>query len=243
MSPLFPLLAAVGQVEPLPEQPGVLSLVLDADLIVQFVLLVLVGMSVACWVIIFNKWRAMRVAERQSAVFLEKFWQSRRLDQVYDQIDRFKDSPVAMVFKAGYVELSKLSNGGEGGQGGVAISGEDNLTRALRRARTVERTALTASTTFLATTGSTAPFIGLFGTVWGILRAFQKIGATGQATVATVGPDIAHALIATAVGLAAAIPAVIAYNFFNARIRVLATEMDNFSDDFLNIVKRHFRAR
>ena len=109
----------------------------------------------------------------------------------------------------------------------------------MTRARTVERTSMQKLTTFLATTGSTAPFIGLFGTVWGILRAFQKIGATGQATVATVGPDIAHALIATAVGLAAAIPAVIAFNFFNSRIRVLATEMDNFSDDFLNIVKRH----
>jgi biopolymer transport protein TolQ len=96
---------------------------------------------------------------------------------------------------------------------------------------------------FLATTGSTGPFIGLFGTVWGILRAFQRIGATGSASIQTVGPDIAHALIATAVGLAAAIPAVMAYNYFNSRIRVLNNEMDNFSSDFLNIVKRHFRGR
>ena len=93
----------------------------------------------------------------------------------------------------------------------------------------------------IATTGSTAPFIGLFGTVWGILRAFQKIGETGSASIQVVGPDIAHALIATAVGLAAAIPAVIAYNYFVTRIKVLASEMDNFSSDFLNIVKRHFR--
>ena len=93
--------------------------------------------------------------------------------------------------------------------------------------------------TLLATPGSTAPFIGLFGTVWGILRAFQKIGATGQATIQTVGPDIAHALIATAVGLAAAIPAVMAYNFFTRQIRVLNNDMINFADDFLNIVKRH----
>jgi biopolymer transport protein TolQ len=95
---------------------------------------------------------------------------------------------------------------------------------------------------FLATTGSTAPFIGLLGTVWGILRAFQKIGITGQASMQTVGPDIAHALIATAVGLAAAIPAVMAYNYFVNRLRILSSEMDNFSNDFLNIVKRHFRA-
>ena len=96
---------------------------------------------------------------------------------------------------------------------------------------------------FLATTGSTGPFIGLFGTVWGILRAFQKIGETGQATIQTVGPDIAHALIATAVGLAAAIPAVVAYNFINRKIRVLVQEMDNFSSDFINIVKRKLVSR
>ena len=93
---------------------------------------------------------------------------------------------------------------------------------------------------FLATTGSTAPFIGLFGTVWGILRAFQKLGTATQASIQVVGPDIANALIATAVGLVAAIPAVMAYNYFSARIRVLSSEMDSFSADFLNIVKRHF---
>ncbi len=236
-------LATVAQADIAPEEPSILALVLDADIIVQSVLLILMGMSVACWVIIINKIRMVRAAEQLSAVFLEKFWASRRLDQVYDQIDRYKAAPVAMVFKAGYVELAKLSGNDTEGRSDMAVTGEDNLVRALRRARTVERTALASSTTFLATTGSTAPFIGLFGTVWGILRAFQKIGVTGQATVATVGPDIAHALIATAVGLAAAIPAVIAYNYFRSKIGVLGTEMDNFSDDFLNIVKRHFRAR
>jgi biopolymer transport protein TolQ len=232
------LLATVGDIEGT-ASPSMIALVTEADIIVQMVLLVLLGMSVSCWVIIINKLKALRQAERSSAQFLERFWKSRRIDQVYDQVDKFAGSPVAMVFKAGYTELAKLSARDSQGQSGIAISGEDNLTRALRRARTVERTSLQHLTTFLATTGSTAPFIGLFGTVWGILRAFQKIDATGQATVATVGGDIAHALIATAVGLAAAIPAVIAFNFFNSRIRVLATEMDNFSDDFLNIVKRH----
>jgi biopolymer transport protein TolQ len=232
------LLATAGDIEGA-ANPSMIALVTEADIIVQMVLLILLGMSVSCWVIIINKLKALRQAERSSAQFLERFWKSRRIDQVYDQVDKFAGSPVAMVFKAGYTELAKLSARDSQGQSGIAISGEDNLTRALRRARTVERTSLQRLTTFLATTGSTAPFIGLFGTVWGILRAFQKIDATGQATVATVGGDIAHALIATAVGLAAAIPAVIAFNFFNSRIRVLATEMDNFSDDFLNIVKRH----
>lgn len=240
-------LATVAQAEGAAEEPGIVALITEADLVVQFVLLVLVAMSIACWVIILNKLKIIRTAEKQTQAFLDTFWKSRRLDQVYDQVDRYKGSPVAMVFKAGYIELAKLTNRDKdpngGAEGGIQLGGEDNLGRALRRASTVERTNLERLTTFLATTGSTAPFIGLFGTVWGILRAFQKIGATGSATIQTVGPDIAHALIATAIGLAAAIPAVMAFNFFNRRIRVLTTEMNNFSDDFLNIVKRHFRSR
>ena len=136
-------------------------------------------------VIILNKLKTIRAAEKQTQAFLDVFWKSRRLDQVYDQVDRFKGSPVAMVFKAGYVELAKLTNRDKdsASEGGIQLGAEDNLTRALRRASTVERTNLERLTTFLATTGSTAPFIGLFGTVWGILRAFQKIGATGSATI------------------------------------------------------------
>lgn len=233
-------LATVGQVEAA-EEPGIIELITEADIIVQLVLLGLVGMSVGCWVIILNKASALRKAGKQTEAFLAQFWQARSLDQVYEQVDRYPDSPVAHVFKAGYAELSRLQ--GSDGGGGALLSGEDNLERALRRTMSVERAGMEKLTTFLATTGSTAPFIGLFGTVWGILRAFQKIGATGQATVATVGPDIAHALIATAVGLAAAIPAVMAYNYFRSRIRTISGEMDTFSDDFLNIVKRHFRAR
>ena len=237
-------LATVLATEPSPEV-GVMELVLQADVIVQLVLLILVFMSLASWVIIFNKFTMLRAATRNSQSFLDLFWKSRRLDQVYERADRMGPSPVGAVFKAGYVELSKLTNKDRDDQGGeiVAVAGEENLARALRRATTVERTNLERMTTFLATTGSTAPFIGLFGTVWGILLAFQKIGLTGQASLSVVGPDIAHALIATALGLAAAIPAVMAYNYFNSRIRVLTDEMGNFSSDFLNIVKRHFGSR
>ncbi len=236
-------LAAIGQVQPKADE-GVLSLLLDADIVVQLVLLALIGMSVACWVIIFNKYSVTQKAMRQSTAFLDFFWRSKRLDQVYEQADRYQPSPLAEVFKAAYIELAKLTTQHESNPSTAMDEGDlDNLTRALRRAATVERTNLERMTTFLATTGSTAPFIGLFGTVWGILRAFQKIGLTGQATIQTVGPDIAHALIATAVGLFAAIPAVMAYNYFNSRIRVLTSEMENFSSDFLNIVKRHFRAK
>jgi len=237
-------LATVSQTEPAADM-SILSLLTHADIVVQLVLLVLVAMSIGCWVIIFDKLKVTRKAERRSQAFLEAFWKSRRLDQVYDQVDAYAGSPVAMVFKAGYIELAKLTSQDRerAGGSGIEIGGDDNIARALRRASTVQRTNLERLTTFLATTGSTAPFIGLFGTVWGILRAFQKIGATGSATIQTVGPDIAHALIATAVGLAAAIPAVMAYNYFNRRIRVLTTEMNNFADDFQNIVKRHRRGR
>ena len=225
---------------------SIMSMLLEADLVVQLVLLTLLGMSVVCWGIIFTKAKRIRAATSESAEFLELFWQSRRLDQVYEATAKYPQSPIAEVFKAGYVELHKLTSGADAkGGGGLAVDmgGTENLARSLRRAASVELTNLERLIPFLATTGSTGPFIGLFGTVWGILRAFQRIGATGSASIQTVGPDIAHALIATAVGLAAAIPAVMAYNYFNSRIRVLATEMDNFSSDFLNIVKRHYRGR
>ena len=238
-------LAALGQMQPKGDD-SVLGLLLDADIVVQLVLLILVGMSVGCWIIVFNKFSLVQKASRQSTAFLDFFWRSKRLDTVYEQCERYPVCPIAEVFKAGYIELAKLTSQGEGQAplSGVMDDGDvESLMRSLRRAATVERTNLERLTTFLATTGSTAPFIGLFGTVWGILRAFQKIGATGQATIQTVGPDIAHALIATAVGLFAAIPAVMAYNYFNSRIRVITSEMENFSSDFLNIVKRHFRAR
>ena len=217
-----------------PGDESLFSLIWQANLIVQLDLLVLLFMSVVCWGIILMKWWRLRSATRQSAKFLDVFWNSKRLDAVYEKSGLYRRSPVCEVFKAGYQELSKITKDGAGG----ADAG-DNLARSLRRAQAVESTGLERYVTFLATTGSTAPFIGLFGTVWGILQAFQKLGTAQQATIQVVGPDISHALVATAVGLVAAIPAVMAFNYFNSSIRVLNTEMDNFSADFLNIVKRH----
>ncbi|MEN0063798.1 MAG: protein TolQ [Myxococcota bacterium] len=218
-------------------QDSIWSLIWNADLIVQFTLLVLVGMSLISWGIIVTKYLRVSSAGNQSARFLDLFWSSKRLAAVYEKTKMFPNAPVAEVFRAGYQELAKVNQASSEGRGGGDAS--ENITRTLRRAAAVESTNLQRYITFLGTTGSTAPFIGLFGTVWGILRAFQKLGGGGPATIDVVGPDIAHALIATAVGLAAAIPAVIAFNYFNSSIRVLNTEMDNFSADFLNIVKRH----
>jgi biopolymer transport protein TolQ len=239
MDPVLPVyLASVSAAD---DGFSIVSLVFEADFIVQMVLFLLVAMSVACWAIVLNKWLAVRKATRQSQAFLEAFWKARALDDIYERTGRYPSSPVAEVFKAGYVELQRLTTGDSAGAMDLGLT--ENIERALRRTANTELHQLERLIPFLATTGSTAPFIGLFGTVWGILRAFQKIGATGQANIQTVGPDIAHALVATAVGLLAAIPAVMAYNFFNSRIKTVAADMDGFSSDFLNIVKRHYRGR
>lgn len=201
-------------------------------------LMVLILFSVTSWAIIAHKWLFLRRAARESERFLTAFWEAKRLDQMYQQSEQFAKSPLAQVFRSGYIELARLKkrSGDEETLGG----GIENVERALRRSQSAEMTSLESLTSFLATVGSTAPFIGLFGTVWGIMKAFRDIGRMGSANLATVAPGISEALIATAAGLAAAIPAVIAFNFFLSRIRVLETEMDNFSSDFLNIVKRHF---
>ena len=190
------------------------------------------------WTIIFRKMMQLRTAQAQSVTFLEAFWQSRRLDDIYARADSLKESPVSQVFRAGYVELAKLTGEGTGGK--VDGDGLENIERALRRAANAELTHLERHVPFLGTTAAASPFVGLFGTVWGIMRAFSEIYAAGNANLATVAKPISEALIATAVGLFAAIPAVVAYNHFVSRIKILDSEMENFASDFLNIVKRHF---
>ncbi|WP_373044994.1 MotA/TolQ/ExbB proton channel family protein [Vulgatibacter sp.] len=190
------------------------------------------------WTIIVRKTLQLRTAQEQSLSFLESFWQSKNLPDIYAKAEMLKESPVSQVFRAGYVELVKLTGEGTGGK--TDADGLENIERALRRAATSELTHLEAQTPFLGTTAAAAPFVGLFGTVWGIMRAFNEIYAAGNANLATVAKPISEALIATAVGLFAAIPAVIAYNHFVSRIKVLDSEMANFASDFLNIVKRHF---
>jgi len=153
---------------------------------------------------------------------------------------------LTVLFNEGYGELKEVVEGGgvsEGSALSTDLGGVENVSRALRRATNSEITRLEKYLTFLATTGSTSPFIGLFGTVWGIMTAFEGIGRTGSASLAVVAPGIAEALIATAIGLVAAIPAVMAYNHFQHKIRVLIKEMDNFSTEFLNIVQRNIAGK
>jgi biopolymer transport protein TolQ len=204
-------------------------------------LLLLVVFSIVSWVIIFMKAAALRTAHRSSSLFLEHFWQSKRLDEIFARTEESDPSPLAAVFRAGYQELVKVKQR-EQGQADKRdqIGGVENVERALRRAGIAEMTELERLVPFLATVGSTSPFIGLFGTVVGIMKSFGEIGAKGSANLATVAPGISEALIATAAGLLAAIPAVMGYNYFTSRMKVLGAEMDNFSSDFMNIVRRHF---
>jgi biopolymer transport protein TolQ len=228
-------LAATRATGGAPAHTGVASIV--ADIIVVLALILLVVMSLVSWAIILQKFLRLGSASRQSNRFIDLFWASKRLDTVYEKCGSYRGSPIAEVFRAGYQELAKITAAGS--ESGKRADATENLERTLRRATSVESTNLERYVTFLGTTGSTAPFIGLFGTVVGILSAFNKLGSGGAATIDVVGPDIAFALVSTAVGLAAAIPAVIAFNYFNSSVRVLKIEMENFSADFLNIVKRH----
>ena len=218
------------------------EMVAHAGPIVTGTLLILILASVASWTIIFRKVLHLRRAQAESVRFLETFWRSTRLDTIYAATEEMPISPVAQVFRAGYVELSKVTQQPTQGEEAAMhdqLGGFENVERALARAANAELTTLEMQIPFLGTTAAAAPFVGLFGTVWGIMGAFRDIYAAGNANLATVARPISEALIATAVGLFAAIPALVAYNAFNSRIRVLDNEMRNFSSDFLNIIKRH----
>ena len=226
------------------QQQGILDLVRGSSLIVQGVLYLLILFSVVSWGIIFYKYRQVRIAKSESGRFVEIFWESRNLASIHDASRELRSSPVAQVFRAGYEELLRVSRSKKESSHGEGLTtelgGVDNVTRAMKRATSVEITKLEKSMTFLATTASTTPFIGLFGTVWGIMNAFRGLSVTHSSSIQAVAPGIAEALIATAAGLAAAIPALMAYNHFVQKIKVLTADMDNFSHEFLNIAERHF---
>jgi len=208
------------------------------------VLVVLVIFSLVSWAIIIYKGVALRRAYHQSQIFLQVFRKSSKFSEVNSVCLQLKASPLVGVFQAGYLEVNQQVRGGSQGSTAPAarptVKSLDSLSRALARAATVEATRLERRVSFLATTASVTPFIGLFGTVWGIMNAFEEIGRTGSANLAIVAPGISEALITTAAGLAAAIPAAVFNNFYASRIRVLSSMMDDFALEFLNIVERNF---
>ncbi len=216
-----------------------MDLIAGAGLVVKLVLLVLVYFSVVSWTIIFFKLRVVHKATRDSERFLDFFWSKKRFDIIHQGVGEFASSPLTVLFREGYQELARTQKRQDGDDviPAAELGRVENVARALRRATTQETQRLEKFLTFLATTGSTAPFIGLFGTVWGIMDAFRNIGQTGSASLAVVAPGISEALVATAIGLVAAIPAVVAYNHFVNKVNVLTGEMDNFSQEFLNIVE------
>jgi biopolymer transport protein TolQ len=219
--------------------------IFSASLVVQLTIIVLVIMSLYCWAIILQKRSQFKLIENADNDFLELFWKANSLDEVFEDVDQFGASPVAQCFKAGFKELQRLAESDLADKIPLAeaspkLGGLDNITRALRKSTDLEISGFENRLNILATTGSTGPFIGLFGTVWGIMSAFQMIGATGSASLAVVAPGISEALITTAIGLVTAIPAVAAYNHFITKIKKRELEISNFNSDFLNIVKRNF---
>ena len=226
----------------------IISLIAHASPIPKAVLGLLALMSFISWYVIGSKWMYLARAYRRSLKFVERFWDS-SLDEMWKEAQTAAPSPVSEVFRAGYLELVKLRkrHAQSQTQPQMAVKAEESglgdlesLERALVRARTMAITEMENKVPFLATTASAAPFIGLFGTVWGIMNSFRNIGAKGAANLATVAPGIAEALVATAIGLVAAIPAVMGYNYLSRRIRVISAEMETFTNDFLNIIRRRF---
>ncbi len=208
------------------------------------ILLILALASVICWAIIIYKLFYLRKAKAESAKFLDIFWSSKRLDTIYQETQNLTLAPVAALFRAGYQELVKIqkrrAQNSVEEQQETQISDKDILQRTLTKSALNEITNLESLISFLGTLGSTGPFIGLFGTVWGIMDAFFEVGRMGNANLATIAPGVSEALLTTAVGLIAAIPAVVAYNYLNNKVKFFDVEMDSFSSDFLNIIDRHF---
>ncbi|MEE9252400.1 MAG: protein TolQ [Thermodesulfobacteriota bacterium] len=235
------------------EQINVVVLINNAGPVVKFVLVLLGFMSVMSWIIIFSKLLILRSAAGESEKFLNLYQSSANFGNLYVATRNIK-GPSAELFRAGYTELLRIrkSNPQSGLQAmelkedPEAVSTElgvvELVERVLKKTMSSEVSRLEGYLIFLATTGSTAPFIGLFGTVWGIMTSFIGLATkTGVSTLQAVAPGIAEALVATAVGLAAAIPAVVAYNYLINRVRRIEIDMESFSAEFLNIVERYFK--
>jgi biopolymer transport protein TolQ len=246
------LLQGVGDLLPTNSANALLEILANASPISKAVLLILALYSIGSWGVILHKWWTFRRTRRQTASFLEVFRRSSKFSEVQAVCASLKDSPLVGLFQAGYAELTAqlrlTSPGGDAhavanpgaGAGRPTLKSLAGVDRALMRASVVEINKLERHIPYLATTASVTPFIGLFGTVVGIMMAFQGIAQQGSTNLAVVSRPIADALVATAFGLVAAIPAVIYYNRLTHHVKVLASEMDDFAMEFLNIAERNF---
>ncbi|MGI9536720.1 MAG: protein TolQ [Desulfocapsaceae bacterium] len=230
-------------------QLSITQMILHAGPVGQMVMLLLLFFSVVSWSIIFMKFKLFRKVRLDSEEFLETFWTSGNLNEASEAAEEFVYSPEASVFNAGFSELKKINKIRARGEDDgpetleMQLATMDNLKRALRKAEDEEVNKFGSLLPFLATTGSATPFIGLFGTVWGIMVSFHDIGQRGSASLAVVAPGISEALVATAAGLAAAIPAVIFYNYFSNKLTAVQYNTQSFSSDFLNLVERDLLSR
>ncbi len=226
---------------------GVLDLVSRSGLLSRFVLLILFLFSVTSWAIVLRKVLHFRLVKSESERFRDVFRRSRKFSEVQAVCGSLSRSPLVAIFQTGYAELNAQLHSSSDGEADsenadsrLTLRSIDALDRALQRAAAVEVNKIEDRVSFLATTASITPFIGLFGTVWGIMNSFQGIAATGSSSLGVVAPGIAEALIATAAGLFAAIPAVYFYNHLTHRVKLFVSEMDDFSLEFLNIAERNF---
>ena len=224
--------------------PGLWELFLDATPVAKFILALLIAFSMGSWAVIITKTLQLRKAARQSESFLEIFRKSKRFSEVNTAARDHSASPLVGLFQAGYVEIDAqvkaMQQKSAEEQDRYRIRSMAGIERTLRRSLGVELGVLTRYTQFLATTAAATPFIGLFGTVWGIMQAFNDIGLTGSTSITAVAPGIAEALINTAAGLAAAIPALIGYNTLSTRLRLMKVELEDFVLEFVNLAERNF---
>lgn len=215
---------------------SLLSLITRADFVVQLVMLILILSSVWCWAIVFEKWMKFKAIAIKSDSFEKKFWSGQVLDQLYDKIKARPSHPHAVVFCAAMNEWNKSPS--TVGDPSIKNGIKERLAQSMNNAINKEISALSSQLQVLATVGSSAPFIGLFGTVWGIMHSFQSIAASKNTTLAVVAPGIAEALLATAIGLFAAIPAVIFYNLLNAKLNNISEKLEMFSSDLETLLSR-----
>ncbi len=220
-------------------QGEVWHLLANTGLVARIILVLLLFFSVLSWAIIFHKYRSFKAGRRNSQEFLKVFRQSKKLSEIRSSCQKLAASPLPAVFLAGYREIESQAVASEN-PGKPRIRSLDAVERALEIGASGELRRMEQWLTWLATTGAITPFVGLFGTVWGIIDAFQGLGQAGTASLRSVAPGISEALITTAAGLFAAIPAVIAYNHFVQRVREFGAMMDDFALEFLNMTERHF---